>query len=89
MIIPPAIAHGRSDGFIAAAAAESRREENISGGFKILHGHEKKVKRNEMSGHVLPAFESLSLSVHWRLCPSVTPPRRNGVLLSTEGLAID
>lgn len=58
MIIPPAIAHGRSDGFIAAEAAESRREENISGGFKILHGHEKKEERNEMSGHVLPAFVS-------------------------------
>lgn len=46
MIILPAIAHGRSDGFIAtAAAAESRQEESNSGGFKILVWHTKKEEK--------------------------------------------
>lgn len=44
MIIPPAVAHGRSDGFIAAAAAESRRDESNSG-FKIVLWHKQKEKK--------------------------------------------
>lgn len=35
MIVPPAIPHGRSDGFITAAT-DSRQKECISWGFKIL-----------------------------------------------------
>lgn len=35
MTVPPAIPHGRSDGFITAAT-ENRRKECISRGFKIL-----------------------------------------------------
>lgn len=59
MIIPPAIAHGRSDGFIAAAAEESRRERRaFEEGFKIKRGHKKKEKRNSTSGDVLPALAS-------------------------------
>lgn len=46
MIILPAIAHGRSDGFIVTAAAGSRREEsNSGGGVKILVRHTKKEEK--------------------------------------------
>lgn len=74
MIIPPAIAHGRSDGFIAAAAARSRREESNSGGFKILLGYKKKEKKKSNqraraaclceSLHCLSTGDSAHLSRH-------------------------
>lgn len=86
MIVPPAIPHGRSDGFITAAT-KNRQKECISRGFKIL-SWETAVQLKHPLGHTrartICLCNLLSLAVRWQLCPSIRPLWHYGMLLSTQ-----
>lgn len=74
MIIRPAIAHGRSDGFITAAT-ESRQKECISWGFIRLKEKRKKKKQRAHAACLCNLFS---------LCPSTGdwahPSHRHGMM---------